>query len=69
MTTTTLTIQGMTCQHCVKAVKTALAQVTGVKRVLDVDLETGRAQVEGTAKAPDLIHAVKEEGYEASVAP
>lgn len=69
MATTTLKIQGMTCSHCVKAVRTALSEVTGVERVVDVDLDAGRAQIEGSAKPADLIKAVKEEGYDARVTP
>lgn len=61
---TKLTIQGMTCGHCRKAVNDALAEVPGVTAV-QVDLERGEAQVEGSADVDALVAAVKEEGYEA----
>lgn len=61
-----LRIEGMTCGHCKKAVENALASVDGVKTV-DVDLDAGRARVEG-GELPRLVDAVKDEGYKASPA-
>jgi copper chaperone len=63
-----LAINGMTCEHCVKAVNEALAEVPGVEKVVDVDLERGEARVEGNVDTIQLIAAVEEEGYEAKVA-
>ena len=60
-----LVIQGMTCEHCKGAVKTALESVTGVSLV-NVHLERCSADVEGTANLDALIQAVQEEGYQAS---
>lgn len=65
---TTLKIEGMSCQHCVKAVEQALAGVNGVKHVVDVDLDAGEARVEGNADTASLIAAVEDEGYTASAA-
>ncbi|KEZ76036.1 CopZ family metallochaperone [Salinisphaera hydrothermalis] len=65
---TKLKIEGMSCQHCVKAVDTALADVPGVDRVVAVRLDEGEAEVEGSADTNALIAAVEEEGYEARVA-
>ena len=62
-----INIQGMTCGHCVQHVKTALMQVPGVDTAL-VDLQTGTAQVTGTAAPEALLAAVEEEGYQASLA-
>ena len=62
---TTLTVKGMTCGHCQKAVKEALEGVPGTQSVL-VDLAAGAAQVEGDADVNALIAAVEEEGYSAS---
>jgi copper chaperone len=64
MTTTTYTVTGMTCGHCVNAVTTELSAIDGVTGV-DVDLETGRAAV--TSDQP-LDHdavaaAIDEAGY------
>ncbi len=42
MTSTTLKIQGMSCNHCVMAVTKALNGIDGVKDV-NVDLEKGEA--------------------------
>ena len=63
---TRLDIRGMSCTHCKKAVEDALAAVEGVRHV-QVDLDAGRADVEGGD--PDrLVAAVHDEGYEAAVA-
>jgi copper chaperone len=68
MMTVHLKIEGMTCNHCVEAVRRALAAVPGVTRVLEVDRERGTASVEGEASLADLIAAVEEEGYTARAA-
>ncbi|MGB7757823.1 MAG: cation transporter [Salinisphaera sp.] len=65
---THLKIEGMSCQHCVAAVNEALAEVNGVERVLKVDLDSGIAEIEGDADTQALLAAVREEGYEATVA-
>ncbi|MEY6431291.1 heavy metal-associated domain-containing protein [Thioalkalicoccus limnaeus] len=59
-----LRIQGMTCQHCVAAVREALADVPGVTQVVFVDLETRRARVDGTAMRSTLVEAVIAAGYQ-----
>jgi len=64
MSETVLKITGMTCNHCVGAVRKALQQVPGVESV-DVTLEAGQAVVHGDADPAALVQAVKEEGYEA----
>ncbi|WP_037340877.1 CopZ family metallochaperone [Salinisphaera hydrothermalis] len=65
---TELKIEGMSCQHCVAAVNEALAEVNGVERVVDVDLNSGIAKIEGDADTEALLAAVREEGYEATMA-
>lgn len=70
MTTTTLKVSGMTCQHCVRAVTQALESQDGVTRA-EVDLQAGRARVEydESRVSPDqLTTAVMEEGYTAEEA-
>lgn len=64
-TTSTYTVSGMTCGHCVQAVKTEIGKINGVTSV-DVDLATGRVVVEGTAPIADadIAAAVDEAGYE-----
>jgi copper chaperone CopZ len=44
MTTTTYTIKGMTCDHCVGAVSSEIGQLAGVREV-KVDLGSGTATV------------------------
>jgi len=66
MTTTILTINGMTCTHCAQAVGRALRAVTGVASA-EVDLAQARATVLGEASVDELIAAVKKQGYGAEV--
>ncbi|WP_296811896.1 cation transporter [Thiocapsa sp.] len=63
-----LSITGMSCGHCVRAVTSALESVAGVESVA-VDLELGRARVEGQADVDALVAAVVAEGYGAESAP
>jgi copper chaperone len=62
-----LTVNGMSCMHCVAAVEKALAAVDGVDEVIQVALEPGSATVKGGASTEALIAAVKEAGYEATL--
>jgi len=62
---TTLTITGMTCGHCKKAVEEALTSVQGVETV-NVNLEQASASIQGSAELSALIAAIEEEGYSAS---
>lgn len=64
--TTELTVSGMTCGHCEKAVEGALKGVPGVQNVR-VDLQAGKATVEGEADPQALVQAVTEEGYGAQL--
>lgn len=58
-------VPGMTCGHCVNAVKTEVAGVAGVTSV-DVDLETKNVVVQGAHLDLEAIKAaVDEAGYEA----
>jgi len=66
MTTTTLKVTGMTCNHCVMAVTKALNSVPGVESA-DVSLAKAQAVVQGDADRQAMITAVKEEGYEAAL--
>jgi copper chaperone len=60
-------VEGMTCMHCVNAVKKALAAVDGVEAVVEVSLSTGSATVQGNPDRQALVAAVKEAGYRASL--
>ncbi|NUB90252.1 heavy-metal-associated domain-containing protein [Haloterrigena sp. SYSU A558-1] len=61
----TITVEGMSCEHCEQTVEDALEGVSGVQSV-DVDREAARATVEGDADPQALVEAVDEAGYEAS---
>lgn len=62
---TRLKIEGMSCGHCVDAVRKALTAVPGVRQVTDVSLDRGEAVIEGEADPGALIAAVHDQGYEA----
>jgi copper chaperone CopZ len=64
MMSTTLTVTGMTCMHCVGAVKKALEQVPGVETA-EVSLEKAQAVVSGDAELQAMVAAIKEQGYSA----
>jgi copper chaperone CopZ len=57
-----LKIEGMSCGHCVRAVREALAEVPGV---VVLEVEVGRAVVERpeTVRADALSTALAEAGY------
>ena len=61
---TTHTVVGMTCDHCVTAVRNEVAGITGVTKV-DVDLATGEVVVESAVPIDDdlFTEAVHEAGY------
>jgi copper chaperone len=64
--TTTLQVQGMTCNHCKMAVTNALQQLEGVNRV-EVHLEKGTVDVdfdETKVSIAQLKEAVEEQGYD-----
>ena len=68
MATSTYTVTGMTCGHCVSSVKTEIGKIDGVISV-DVDLATGAVRVDSAAPlaAADIAAAVDEAGYEVAV--
>ncbi len=63
---TRLNIEGMTCEHCVKAVTGALERTPGVDKA-QVDLQAGQATVDGAADVQTMLQAVEAEGYQASL--
>ena len=56
-------IEGMSCGHCRQAVTDEISSVEGVEAV-DVELETGRAEVRGRFEDARIREAVEEAGYE-----
>ncbi|MFL0576120.1 heavy-metal-associated domain-containing protein [Brevibacterium luteolum] len=68
MHTITITVSGMTCEHCERAVKEELSALEGVRSV-DVDLVAGgdsSVRIESDAELSDtaIAAAVDEAGYE-----
>lgn len=68
MHTTTITVSGMTCEHCERAVKEELSELDGVRSV-EVDLVTGgdstvRIESDAELSAVAIEAAVDEAGYE-----
>lgn len=60
-----LTVKGMSCEHCARAVRSALAAVPGVEAVEEVSVERGETVIRGDAEVAALIAAVEAEGYQA----
>jgi copper chaperone len=67
VSTSTYTVAGMTCGHCVNAVTEEVAQLPGVTAV-DVDLASGGLTVTSDAPVEETAvrAAVEEAGYEVS---
>jgi copper ion binding protein len=65
MTTSTYTVKGMTCSHCVGSVENEVGRLDGVSGV-KVDLPTGQVTVTSDSDLdPDSVRAaVEEAGYE-----
>lgn len=59
---TTYHVQGMTCEHCVRAVKEAVEALPDVQTAT-VDLKTGTLQIKGHAEKNEIKKAIEEEGY------
>ncbi len=58
-----LTIEGMSCNHCVMAVKKELSKVAGV---IVEQVEVGKARIqfdESTVTQAILAHAIEEAGF------
>lgn len=64
-TTTTITVDGMTCGHCVNAVQTEVGKLDGVTDVA-VDLGSGQVTItaDSTPSPEALRDAIEEAGYE-----
>lgn len=63
MKTLNLTIEGMSCGHCVMAVKKEFAKVEGL-RVDSVEIGKASVTIDDSKVTEDtIIHAVDEAGY------
>lgn len=68
MEQTTIAIQGMSCGHCVAAVKGALGRLDGVE-VREVKVGSAKVAYDPRAVSPERItQAIADEGYAAQVA-
>ena len=66
MATTVLRVEGMACEHCVKAVTQAVSALTGVSGVT-VDLQGKTVTVEHTPQSATLAQikeAIEDQGYD-----
>ena len=59
---TTVTVEGMTCQHCARAVFTALAAVPGIDRA-EVSIGSARVEHDGSVTVEQLREAIAVAGY------
>ncbi|MEC1288695.1 copper chaperone CopZ [Bacillus mojavensis] len=62
----TLQVEGMSCQHCVKAVETSVGELDGVSAVR-VHLEAGKVDVTFDASkvsVKDIADAIEDQGYD-----
>lgn len=68
MATATYEVTGMTCEHCVNAVKGEISQLDGVEQV-DVQLEGGKVTVQSGAPVDEaqIRSAVEKAGYQLRV--
>jgi len=56
-------VTGMTCDHCVRAVREAVSAVDGIE-VVEIELASGRLEVRGDGVADENVRAaVEEAGY------
>ncbi|MDR2510423.1 MAG: heavy-metal-associated domain-containing protein [Spirochaetaceae bacterium] len=64
--TTRLVIEGMSCEHCVKAAANALKGISGVSEAA-VDLKTKSAEIvhDGSVTFEALAAAIEGEGFSA----
>ena len=63
---TTLKVQGMTCQHCVKAIEKSVGKLAGVTEVA-VNLANAQVDVHFDERQSDeaaIKAVIQEEGYE-----
>ena len=58
-------VVGMSCEHCVRAVREELSKIDGVSGV-DVDLASGRVEISASAPIEEdaIRAAIDEAGYE-----
>ncbi|CCG46804.1 copper chaperone CopZ [Halobacillus halophilus DSM 2266] len=62
---TTIKVEGMTCEHCEKAVTGALKELDGVEEV-QVDLATGNVEVSTSKEVSReaMADTIEDQGYD-----
>lgn len=61
---TTLLVDGMSCQHCVRAVVNAVGELDGVHSVdVNLDDKTVKISHESTTNIEEIKAAIEDEGY------
>lgn len=60
--TETFTVDGMSCQHCVRAITQAI-QASDAQAQVQIDLTTRRVVVSSTLPRADLAALIQTEGY------
>lgn len=66
MQTVTLTVEGMSCGHCVKAVETGVNELNGIENVT-VNLEDAKVAVsydDEKVSVDEIKEAIEEQGYD-----
>lgn len=58
-----VSIKGMSCQHCVASVKEALEKIPGIKDVA-VDLDKAEARFDGEPDLAEVKEAITKIGFE-----
>ena len=61
-------VQGMTCEHCVKAVTGAVQAIDAAAQV-QVDLAAGEVRVHTSHPVDQVLEAIINEGYKAEAVP
>ena len=59
----TLTVSGMHCNGCVATVKKVISEVDSAANV-EIDLPSGRVEVNSTAPRETIVKAIEEAGYD-----
>lgn len=65
MSTTTITVTGMTCAHCAASVREEIGEIAGV-RAVQVDVASGTVTIESENPVDPAViqRAVEEAGYQ-----
>ncbi len=66
MTTETIKVEGMSCEHCKHAVESALTNLDGVSTA-NVNLEEGNVKVDfddNKVTSPNMYEAIEDQGYD-----